>query len=61
MGCTLLFMDFPANDLATVDVFNQVEVVEAPLQCRGKIGDVPAPHLLGANGGALLFFEVPFC
>jgi hypothetical protein len=32
MGRTLFFMNFPANNLAAVDVFDQVEIVEAPFK-----------------------------
>ena len=48
MGRTLFFMNFPANNLAAVDVFDQVEIVEAPLECRGQVGDVPTLDLIGA-------------
>ena len=50
MRCTLTFMDLPTDNLATVDVFNQVEVVEAPLECRGQVGDVPGVDLIRAIG-----------
>jgi len=29
-------MHFPANNLATEDVFNQIEVIEASLEGRGE-------------------------
>jgi len=32
MRCTLAFMDLPTDNLAAVDVFDQVEIVEAPFK-----------------------------
>ena len=42
----LLCMDFPAHDFTAVDVHNQVEIKEAPLDPSGQVGDVPGPNLL---------------
>ena len=46
----LLGVDLPADDLAAVDVQDEVEVEEGPAQVGGQIGDVPGPDLVGAGG-----------
>src|SRR3954470_16800030 len=43
-------MDLPADDLAAVDVEDQVEVEEATPDRAGHPGDVPAPDLAGTAG-----------
>ena len=46
----LLGVDLPADDLAAVDVEDEVEVEEDPAHGGGQIGDVPAPDLVGPGG-----------
>src|SRR3954462_14213860 len=43
-------MDLPADDLAAVDVEDQVEVEEPAPDRAGHPGDVPAPDLAGTTG-----------
>jgi hypothetical protein len=42
----LLGIDLPADDLAAVDVQDEVEVEEGPAQVGGQIGDVPSKRAL---------------
>src|SRR4051794_10826632 len=46
----LALVDLPADDLAAVDVEDQVEVEEPAPDRAGHPGDVPIPHLAGAAG-----------
>ncbi len=41
--------DHPAHDVATVDVQNHVKMEAGPLRGSLELGDVPAPHLIGAG------------
>src|SRR5919202_660634 len=47
---TLALVDLPADDLAAVDVEDQVEVEEHAPDRAGHPGDVPAPDLAGTAG-----------
>src|SRR3954469_24960947 len=48
-------MDLPADDLAAVDVEDQVEVEEAAPDRAGHPGDVPAPDLAGTTGAVAVW------
>ncbi|MPM72115.1 hypothetical protein SDC9_119088 [bioreactor metagenome] len=43
-------MDLPPDDLAAVEVLDQVEVEPAPLHLRGQIGHVPTPDMARRGG-----------
>src|SRR5918912_2989894 len=47
---TFALVDLPADDLAAVDIEDQVEVEEHAPDRAGHPGDVPAPDLAGAAG-----------
>ena len=38
-------MYFPSHDLATVDVYDQIQIVKGPGDGSAQIGDVPSPDL----------------
>ncbi len=44
----LTLIHIPGHDLADTDVNHQVEVQPNPPHGGGQIGDIPAPHLIGA-------------
>ena len=44
-----IVVNFPADDLAAVDVFNQIEPAEASPDAGGQAGDVPAPDRVGCG------------
>jgi hypothetical protein len=41
-------MNFPASDLATVDILKHIQVVIEPANFRPAINDVPTPNLIVA-------------
>ena len=50
VGRVFLVPDFGSNDLAAVEVQDDVELVEAPCHGGWQPGDVPAPDLVGGAG-----------
>ena len=51
VGAVLLGVHLPADDLAAVEVEDQVKVEEHPPHRAGQVGDIPAPDLVRAVGG----------
>ena len=62
-------MDFPANDLTTVDIFDHVKVVMLTFDTARQICDIPTPDLVslrsnvagGLGIGAACFLSASMC
>jgi len=55
-----LFMHLPADDLAAINVEDQVQAVEQAFGRGGQEGNVPTPHLVWTSGLiALGFADMP--
>ena len=52
-------MDLPADDLAAVEVQDQVQVEPETLHAARQEGHVPAPHLAGAGGDVRARWTAP--
>ena len=50
MFCLIGGMNLPADDLAAVQIHDQIQVEPLPLHVGGQVGHVPAPHLSGGAG-----------
>jgi hypothetical protein len=46
-------MDFPAYDLAAIDVFDHIQVIMLPDDTTWAIRNIPAPDLIGPGRGKM--------